>query len=393
MSTQKNTITINGKVYDIASGHVIDGPNSHSHAHSSKQHKPKSHRQIHPAQHMSDVIRPTKPVAKSHVTHATTNHKVVSDAPVLHSRPSHAATSSAKINHAKRKPAKTQTLARSYVKKPVLERPTATDKPHTPRVVELRKSIDHSRMNRAQKVKQSHTVSKFGHGDIRPVAKKVDFVAVVPAPKESHQTHDISHTPPVINSYGHSNNNSHVKKTSQSKDIFESALSDSKSHHKTYPAKKSKSKKGRWASIAAGSLTTILLIAFFVYQNIPSIALYTTSSKVGFNVVKPSYQPAGFGLKGPVEYEQGKVSLDFRSNSDDKSYTIEQTKTELDSASVMNSYLDKQSKDYSTEFANGRTVYIYGNNNATWVDGGVWYNLTNQANLPNDQLLKIVSSI
>lgn len=374
MGTQRNTITINGKVYDTRNGQIIDGVAPARARHAS------THGHIAPSSQMSDIIRPTKkPADLSHKNH------VSPEQPRPKSKTSHT-----QINHAKRKLAKAQTLARNYVKKPDQAKPTHAEKPSGPRVIELHKSVNQHRLTRAQKVQRSHNVSKFGRSDVKRVTKKVDHIAVVPAPKtEQHRSrsYDINDTPPVINSH------SKTRHRKQSRDLFESALASSKSHHQTYEPKKSHHKKRRWPSIVAGSLTALLLIAFFVYQNIPSIALYTTSSKVGFTVTKPSYQPAGFGLKGPLKYESGKVALDFRSNSDDKNYTIEQTKTELDSASLLNDYLTRTGKDYTTEFANGRTVYIYGNNNATWVDGGIWYNLSNKASLSSDQLLKIVSSI
>jgi hypothetical protein len=43
--------------------------------------------------------------------------------------------------------------------------------------------------------------------------------------------------------------------------------------------------------------------------------------------------------------------------------------------------------------ANGRTIYIYDGNKATWVDGGVWFNIDGKANLNSDQLLKIADSL
>lgn len=384
MSTLKNTITINGKVYDVNNGTVAS-----SNSHSTATGKSKS-KHIHPKHQVSDIIRPTSKPKVSHQAQPNKTHKQDTDKAhnPTQTKTTQYKKSSASINHAKRKITKTQTLARHYVQKPKVNKHSTTDwsKP----AVSLRSNIDHGRLSRAKQVKRSHNVSRFGHSTHTSVTKKIEHLPVAKEPKHTrqHKSYDITDTPP--------HPTVHKQKTQQqrTKDIFESAINASTSHRQTYDHKKKGKKSAtRKLSIVASSLTALLLIAFFVYQNVPTIALYTSSPKVGFSISKPGYQPAGFGLKGPVEYQSGRVVLNFRSNSDDRNYTIEQTKSNLDSASLLNDYLTSRQKDYATEFANGRTVYIYDNNNATWVDGGIWYKLSNNANLSSDQLIKIVSSI
>ena len=41
----------------------------------------------------------------------------------------------------------------------------------------------------------------------------------------------------------------------------------------------------------------------------------------------------------------------------------------------------------------GRTVYIYGNDNASWVDNGIWYQVTSNGDLSNTDVLNIASSL
>ncbi|MCA9344591.1 DUF4367 domain-containing protein [Candidatus Saccharibacteria bacterium] len=392
MGKLKNTITINGKVYDVNNGQVVDNVSSahHSAAERTSQHPKhtKHPKHIKPRHQVSDIIRPTQSLKAKHSSQNSSKTETVAVelAKPDEKKSKHQTKSPAQVNPAKRGVKKAKTLARNYVKKPTIK-PTAKKEAKAPEVIALHSSVNSERLNRAKNTRQSHNVSRFGNTSDITVTKKVNHISVVPEPKKHKKPYDISDIPPQLPS---NKAKAHLPK---SKDLFESALSASKSHHQSYKPKKSAKRKSRKLSILAGSGTVILLLAFFVYQNVPTIALYTTSSKVGFQVTKPSYQPAGYGLKGPLEYKQGSVVLDFRSNSDDKQYSIQQTKTDLDSASLLNNYLAAENKDYSTEFANGRTVYIYGDNNATWVDGGIWYNLTNDANLNNEQLLKIVSSI
>lgn len=388
MGKLKNTITINGKVYDVNNGQVVDNVSSAHHtATKHTTHPAKDTKHIKPRHQVSDIIRPTQTTTAKVSSPSPSPEKLVDKSTEQSTKKTnHHPKSHAQVNPAKRSVTKANTLARNYVKKPTIKS-NAKEKAKSPEVIALHSAVNTERLNRAKNTRQSHNVSRFGNNAPKTVAKKVDHIAVAQEPKIQKKPYDISDIPPQLTP---TKTKSHQPKT---KDVFESALSASKSHHQTYKPKKTAKHKSRKLSILAGSVTVILLLAFFVYQNVPTIALYTTSAKVGFQVTKPSYQPAGFGLKGPLEYKQGSVVLDFRSNSDDKQYSIEQTKTELDSASLLNNYLSSQNKDYSTEFANGRTVYIYGDNNATWVDGGIWYNLTNDANLNNEQLLKIVSSI
>lgn len=402
MGNLKNTITINGKTYDVRSGQTVPiEPKSTTSQHGSL---PKHAKRIHPRQQVSDIIRPTKSANTTNISASHTKQRSVSNSATVASNPSQdkarkhipAKPSYASVNPAKRKTHKANTLARNYVQKPVVKQKTEANS--TPKIVSLHSSVDHNRLHRARKVVRSHNVSRFGSTNHKVSAKQVDHIAVVPEPKKHKQPYSIEDIPPHPTALKHKTKHKSTSHSGtdhkKSQDLFESALKSSKSHQQTYSHhKKSPKRRSKLVGSLALSLTAVLLIAFFVYQNIPTIAVYTTSSKVGFQVAKPSYQPAGFGLKGPLQYEQGKVVLDFRSNSDDKKYSIEQTKTELDSASMLNNYLTASNTDYSTEYANGRTVYIYGNNNATWVDGGIWYKLTNDANLNSEQLLKIVSSI
>ncbi len=40
----------------------------------------------------------------------------------------------------------------------------------------------------------------------------------------------------------------------------------------------------------------------------------------------------------------------------------------------------------------GKTIYIYEDSKATWVNGGVWYQINGNASLTSDQLLRIANS-
>jgi len=41
----------------------------------------------------------------------------------------------------------------------------------------------------------------------------------------------------------------------------------------------------------------------------------------------------------------------------------------------------------------GRTIFLHGSSDADWVEGGVWYSISGNANLNTEQLIKIAGSI
>ena len=60
---------------------------------------------------------------------------------------------------------------------------------------------------------------------------------------------------------------------------------------------------------------------------------------------------------------------------------------------LLDNYVSVSNRDYQTKEEKGRTVYIYDDSNATWVDGGIWYQIEGDSSLSSDQLLNIVASM
>lgn len=154
-----------------------------------------------------------------------------------------------------------------------------------------------------------------------------------------------------------------------------------------------------WASNATpqtwlwGGLAALLLTGFFVYQNIPNLSMRVASTRAGFSAQLPGYKPAGFSQEKLVSYAPGKVTVSFRSNSDERQFQLTQQSSNWNSQALADNYLAKADKQYQTFQASGKTIYIYDNSSATWVNGGVWYQIEGQSDLSSDQLLKIANSI
>ena len=143
----------------------------------------------------------------------------------------------------------------------------------------------------------------------------------------------------------------------------------------------------------AGVAVVLLLAGYVTYLNLPNMALRVAASRAGFDASLPGYKPAGFSLDGPIAYSPGQITIQFSSNSDERTFTLAQRESTWDSQSLLDNYVVRENKKYATFQEKGLTVYVYDNSNATWVDGGIWYTITGDSLLSSEQLLKIAGSL
>ncbi len=162
---------------------------------------------------------------------------------------------------------------------------------------------------------------------------------------------------------------------------------------KTKRQKERFSLKQNFASAAAASLSVLLIVGYVTYLNIPNFAMKVAASRAGFDASMPGYTPDGFSFHGPVAYNSGKVVVDFTSNSDDSSYQVAQQESNWDSKSLLENVVKEKSDKYLTFEDKGLTIYVYGGQNATWVNGGVMYSINSQSKLNTEQLINIATSI
>jgi hypothetical protein len=206
-------------------------------------------------------------------------------------------------------------------------------------------------------------------------------------PKPAHHSGP-SHQPAVI-------------PLSESEKLVTAALRNARSHEANQPfAKKPKKRlshklgfKRHTANLAMGALAALLLVGFFVYQNVPNLSMRLASTRAGFNAQLPGYQPSGFSQEKLVSYSPGKITVNFHSNSDDRAFQLTQQVSNWNSQALADNYLAKNGKQYQTLESGGKTIYIYNGDSATWVNGGVWYQIEGQSSLSSDQILKIANSI
>lgn len=166
--------------------------------------------------------------------------------------------------------------------------------------------------------------------------------------------------------------------------------------NQSYNNFETKEKKG-WLkkSLAiAGVLSLFILLVggFLVYQNFNKIGVALASSKAGFHVVLPKYNPGGYGLAS-ISSASGEVQTSYHSNSDSRNYTLSEKTTNWDSTDLLNDYVDNVAGlNYQIVNNGGKVIYIYGNKNATWINNGIWYIVTSNNSLSNQQLIELATT-
>lgn len=360
MSNPKNTITINGKTYDATTGVPVGGVFA-------------------PSVRTTDgfAARPSAPAAQNahQPRRERAPHKTVAAKAVHHRQD------------------KSKTLMRSGVKNPARHKrpipqpaadvhlePRQTLRPH-------HASATASAAHRAGHVQRSHLVSKFGASH-QPVVKKHQPLAVQHPPQ--HPAKQPSTHPPE-----------ELVPKSAASAMLDAALVKAVSHeqpkHHTATKRHRVARKmglsPRFVSISAAIALVVLVGAYFTYQNLPRIAMRIAASRSGISASYPGYTPRGYAMSGAISYSPGQIVVNFKSKQDQQSYAISQQKSNWNSETLESSYLAKLDQPVRRENAAGRTVFIYGDTNATWIDGGIWYRVDGKANLSTDQLLKLAASL
>lgn len=386
----KSVVELNGKKYDAVTGKELSAAVHHSSS-AAKPAKTTAR-----GMNMDGFVR----APKGHTIHpATAQHAATHPAKKAHAP---AATPKASAPHAARKPQSTKTLMRHVVKKPGTAHSTKV-------ITGVSTAIDTSmvvpavtkqkRLNQASKISKSPLISRFGtaHASATGIKKSVQHLPVTPAPP--------THAPKLTTSQPKTaprKANSSDKRAAHPADAhIAKALEKASSHSKPKLAKQKRRHRAahklgvspRFISTAAASLAVLLLVGFFAYQNVPNISVRMAASKAGFAAKLPGYQPTGFALNGPVQAGPGVVTLNFNSNSDDRSFQISQRPSSWNSESLLSNFVESKPQPYERHQEAGKTIYTYEDSNATWVSGGVWYQIEGNSSLTTEQLLRIASSL
>jgi hypothetical protein len=184
------------------------------------------------------------------------------------------------------------------------------------------------------------------------------------------------------------------------RDIFEEALAHATSHMEESPkqtaqeklrtAKRKGKKHSKVFGIVASVAVFLLLCGFVAYQNKANIQLQLASAKAGFSASVPLYKPEGYSM-AKLAYSTGSVATTY--NKGNHSFSITQKKSNWDSQTLLENFVATSNEPYQGYESAGRTIYVYGEGKATWVNGGIWYQMTGANNLTNDQIVKVAASM
>jgi hypothetical protein len=217
-----------------------------------------------------------------------------------------------------------------------------------------------------------HFSSHHGAPAIHAVSSGVPVIAVRPMPL------NVAATTPTHRPAHHN-------------DMFEKAIASASSHLEPKPKVRAHRSKRRRLLNSLAIVGAFLVIGGFIsYLNLPQIEMRVASVQAGFSASLPGYTPEGYALSG-VKHSGGTISLSFRAG--DSSYTLTQQSSNWNSQTLLDSTLALNG-NHQTVQKNGQTIYIYeGGTNASWVNGGVRYDLAGNAELSRDDIASIATSL
>jgi hypothetical protein len=240
----------------------------------------------------------------------------------------------------------------------------------------------HQSPARAQRAEMIHQSSQIKHFSKHPSSEpKQKGVSTVPQP-------------PVV--YSSKITDAVTTQTDKLQNIIDRGIQKATSHDQESAVKekrkhKPKKSKLRIFNTIVGILAVVLIIGFIIHKSIPDIDVRIASAQSGVHAEIPGYIPTGFKFDGPIKYGQGTVTVIFTSG--DKSLRVTQQNSNWDSVGLRDSYVSTIDPHYTVVEAGGRIVYLYGQADATWVNAGIWYQITDNANLSTASLLRIVTSL
>lgn len=243
------------------------------------------------------------------------------------------------------------------------------------------------RVIRATATPRSNHIQRFNpSANQHTIVRKQEVMEVQVAKPTAHQ--QVAHLA--------TSTEAHVK---HSVDAIEESLRNASAHLQTFEDRVAGSSllqrfgfKNKIANVATLSFAALLLVGFIAYNNAANIEMRIAATRSGVSAGMPGYSPAGFSAVHGIKSEPGKVTVGFKSNTSDKQFTVTQQASNWSSDSLLSNHVLASKVPFQTYQDEGKTVYIYNNSNATWVNGGIWYKVDGDASLTSDQLLRIANS-
>lgn len=383
-----NTIILNGRRYDAVSGQLLGDT-------------PKEQPSV------AAKSRPAQPQAKAHQNHLAA-HAPQKPAARPHPPVRHTATTSTggqfmdfirptakSLKH--HQPVKSATLARHAVKKPPQSLKRHVSVQHRTDILAKQPKfeiqpklssyqLDPKRVRHAKEIPRSEHVSRY--------ARSNNLLAAGAKPAPKSQARPLIGQPalaPVPVRDVPANQPSEQG----SMDIFERAIANANSHAQAAPRKtKSRRRRGffgkRALNIVGTAAAVVLVVGFFAWQEQATLKMKYAGYKSGVAASLPSYRPMGYHLGG-LSYNPGMVAVNYRSANGE--FNLIERSSNWDSQGLQQSFVAQRDPKYQTIDAAGRTIFTFGDNNATWVDNGVWYQINSAGSLSTDQLVNLAVSL
>ena len=345
----KQTLVINGKVYDAVTGLPVAAP---------------------------DAV----------ATPSTTTKRVVATttgAPVSHG--SNASRVAHHAKHAHRTTKKSATLRREYVAQPVAKAQVgnARRRPATTSIAQsdmIQKFAPHPQPLQTSTARLKTAQPRL---DITPVKTKPAAIIA--------QKHALVTAPTVSRPAAPALNTRSVREQ-----LIAERLASVDVNQTQKAPKKSRSfftNQPRRMSLVTGTLAAVILAGYFTYINMPGLSVRVAAAQADVAASFPDYRPDGYRFSGPVAFAQGQVAIDFKANGGTTKYTVAQQKSTWDSQAVYDNVVAKAADDsYVTNSQQGLTIYTF-KGQAAWVNKGILYTVTGDAPLSNEQLLRIAGSL
>lgn len=174
-------------------------------------------------------------------------------------------------------------------------------------------------------------------------------------------------------------------------EAIEKALSNEITSNKKVRRRQKKGSALRWLNTFSVGLAVMLLGGYLTYLSMPNISIRMAAIQSGIDAKYPGYKPDGYALNGPIKFKSGEVSMRYAYADGSSAYTITQQKSSWNSSAVKEFFSEKH-KSPNTTMIDGLTIYSWGKE-AAWVNGGILYQISGDANLSNDQIQKIATSL
>jgi hypothetical protein len=375
VAKRENIIHLNGKRYDAYSGVLLSDVSARS-LPQAPQHKTidglakpsvalnSAHHQAKPAT-LQPAVKPISDFARTPAPHF--------------------------VHHARKK---SQTLMRGTVSKPVgslrsrVKADTHTHALVAKPEVRIEKKLSHPKVDplrarRAQRIARSKAVQRYSPA--KALAAPSQPLRVTPhaaAYKPVHASTAATHTV--------------AAPQASSNDIFERALREANTHLQplVHPTKKHRSarRSKQIMSFGAVALSVLVIAGFVALQNQANLTIRYASHKAGITASLPNYRPIGFSV-GKFKYSSGTVAVQYQNQSSGQKFMLTQTASNWDSQALKDNFVATVGKNYQVVQSAGRTIYTYGDNNATWVNGGIWYKIDSAGSLTSVELVDLATSM